>query len=50
MAQHQMTDAGNTETQFYQTIMRPVKWYQWFGKADDKDDDDGWTKVYSYRF
>ena len=40
MGQLLMTDAGSTNTQFYQTSMQPAKWYQWFriGKADDKDD------------
>ena len=39
-----MTDAGSTNTQFYQTNMRPATWYKWFSEAGNKDDS-GWTEV-----
>ena len=60
MAQQRRDDAGNSGMPFYEVILQPGDWYNWFqsskikpdvhqsggaGSGSKQDDDSGWTQV-----
>ena len=43
MAESNKTDAGKSGLKYYQTLLEPADWWQWF--QDDYSSDQGWTQV-----
>ena len=43
MSENNKTDAGKSGLTYYQTLLEPANWWQWF--QDDYKSEQGWTEV-----
>ena len=46
MAENKKTDAGKSGLEYYQTLLEPADWWQWF--QADYSSQQGWTEVDIY--